>query len=726
MNQNSNEENPNDPTHSEKTPFERSRFGGSIKLPKVKSEVPVSKSDLGKGAQKLWQNKTTQINWSVLIISSAVIASFSFWVIAMPDQARSTMKLIVNWIATNLGWYYVLTMALVIFFVVWVALSKAGNLRLGPDDSRPQYGLATWAAMLFAAGVGIDLLFFSVTGPVVQYLTPPSGDAESAAALQDAVVWTMFHYGIAGWAVYALLGMAMGYFAYRWNLPLSIRAALYPLFGKRVKGALGDSISTIALIGTVFGVATTMGIGVVLLNVGFSKLFGFNEGLTLQIALVIGAVILTIAATTSGVDRGIRWISELNLWSAVAMMAFILFAGHTAFLLNGLVENIGQFLVTLPSRMFKTFAYVPDSSDWMGSWTLFFWAFWLAWGPFVGVFLARISRGRTLREFVVAAITVPVLCDFIIVSFFGNSALYEVLQGNTEFAQLAIESPEHGWYALLGMFPAPLFLIALATFSGLLFYITSANSGAMVMSNFSASIPDPSEDGPKWLRIFWAVLTAVLTISMLLAGGVITMEYATLIFALPVTVIAYLVMFSFYKALRIERAEQEGKVIRDPTITPSGGHIPERSWKQRLGQMLTFASKKEGVQYLERVIRPALDDVAAEFRGQGYDAERQNADHDETISTIDPTRPSGPLLRVSTDGVHDFYYQVAMVATPAPTFSGKMASDNDVYYRLEVTTQTGSGGYDLMGLSRQQVIDDVLEQYEAYITYIRSAREEDE
>ena len=725
-NQNSNADNPNDRTPSEKTPFERSRFGGSVKSPKVKSEIPVSKSDLGKGAQKLWQNKTTQINWSVLIISSTIIAAFSFWAIAMPDQARSTMKLAVNWIATNLGWYYVLTMALVIFFVVWVAVSKAGSLRLGPDDSRPQYGLATWAAMLFAAGVGIDLLFFSVTGPVVQYLTPPSGEPASAAALQDAVVWTMFHYGIAGWAVYALLGMAMGYFAYRWNLPLSIRAALYPLFGKRVKGPLGDAISTIALIGTVFGVATTMGIGVVLLNVGFAKLFGFNEGLTLQIALVIGAVILTIAATTSGVDRGIRWISELNLWSAVAMMAFILIAGETAFLLNGLVENIGHFLVTLPSRMFKTFAYVPDSSDWMGSWTLFFWAFWLAWGPFVGVFLARISRGRTLREFVVAAITVPVLCDFIIVSFFGNSALYEVLQGNTEFAQLAIESPEHGWYALLGMFPAPMFLIALATFSGLLFYITSANSGAMVMSNFSASIPDPSEDGPKWLRIFWAVLTAVLTISMLLAGGVITMEYATLIFALPVTVIAYLIMFSFYKALRIERAEQEGKVIRDPTITPSGGHIPERSWKQRLGQMLTFPSKKEGVQYLERVIRPALDDVAAEFRGQGYDAERQNADHDERVSTIDPTRPSGPLLRVSTDSVHDFYYQVAMVETPAPTFSGKMASDTDVYYRLEVTTQTGSGGYDLMGLSRQQVIDDVLEQYEAYVTYINSAREEDE
>ena len=718
-------------TEKTKTPFERSQFGGSQRQPKhhLDDDVPISKSDLKKGAQELSKNSKAHINWSVLIISSLVIVAFSIWAIVMPDHAHMTMGHIVDWIATNLGWYYVITMTLIIGFVVWVAFSKEGDIRLGPDDSRPQYKLGTWVAMLFAAGVGIDLLFFSVTGPVVQYLTPPTGEGANAAALQDAVVWTMFHYGIAGWAVYALLGMAMGYFAYRWDMPLSIRAALYPLLGKRVAGPVGHGISIVALVGTVFGVATTMGIGVVLLNVGFSKLFGFEEGITLQIALVVGAVALTIAATTSGVDRGIRWISELNLWSAVAMMAYILIAGQTAFLLNALVENLGQFFVTLPARMFKTFAYVPGSSEWMGGWTLFFWAFWLAWGPFVGVFLARISRGRTLREFVIAAITVPVLCDFIIVSFFGNSALYEVLQGNTAFAELAVQSPERGWYALLETFPGATFLIALATFSGLLFYITSANSGAMVMSNFSASIPDPSKDGPKWLRIFWAVLTAVLTISMLLAGGVITMEYATLIFALPVTIIAYLVMFSFYKALRIERAEREGKVLRRPSIAPSGGHIPERSWTQRLGRMLTYPSKRESVRFLERIVRPALDDVANEFRRQGYDVERINADHDSNAATIDSNgmpAPTGPLLRLSTSATDDFYYQVSMVETPAPTFSGKMATDTDVYYRLEVTTQTGSGGYDLTGLTKQQVIDDVLEQYEAYLTFLTTPMETDE
>lgn len=315
----------------------------------------------------------------------------------------------------------------------------------------------------------------------------------------------------------------------------------------------------------------------------------------------------------------------------------------------------------------------------------------------------------------IAAITVPVLCDFIIVSFFGNSALFQVLQGNTTFAALAVESPEQGWYALLAMFPGSSFLIVLATLSGLLFYLTSANSGAMVMSNFSASIPDPSQDDPKWLRIFWAVLTAVLTVAMLLAGGVTAMEYATLIFALPVTIIAYLVMASFYKALRMERAEREGQVLRRPSLAPSGGHLPERSWKQRLGHLLSFPSRREATQFLERTVRPALDDVATEFRNQGYEVERSAVTGADGVEA--------PLLRVSMDALRAFHYQVAMVEAPVPTFSGKMARETDVYYRLEVFTQTGSGGYDLMGLTRQQVIDDVLERYEAHLAFLTFSAE---
>ncbi|GAA4282535.1 choline BCCT transporter BetT [Brevibacterium daeguense] len=698
-------------------PISRDRLGGTERkrpgADRERGRPPVSSTELLRGPEELNADRSgPRVNWRVFLISSLVIIAFSVWAMVTPDSAATTMKSVVGWIAQNLGWYYVLTVTIVIVFVLWVALSKEGTVRLGPDHSRPQYKLFTWVAMLFAAGVGIDMLFYSVTGPITQYISPPTADPQSAEAAQDAVIWTMFHYGVAGWSMYALLGMAMGYFAYRWGMPLSIRAALYPLLGKRVKGATGDAIDIITLVGTVFGVATSMGIGVVLLNVGFSWLFGLPQGLALQIALVLVAVVMTIAACTSGVDRGIRVISELNLWSAGAMMLYILVTGQTSFLLNTLVENIGRFVWSLPDRTLQTMGYQPEGAEWMAGWTLFFWAFWLAWGPFVGLFLARISRGRTLREFVIAAITAPVLCDFIIVSLFGNSALREVLDGNTEFAELAMESPEQGWYALLEMFPGAAFLIGLATLSGLLFYLTSANSGAMVMSNFSSWIPDPGQDGPKWLRIFWAILTAVLTIAMLVAGGVTTMEYATLIFALPVTVIAYLVMASFSKVLRMERAEREGRELRRSSTAVHGGPVPEKTWRQRLANLRSYPTQKAVGQFVGRVIRPALEEVTREFIAQGYQAELKALANPETGVTEQ-------TFLVDMDDQRSFQYQVAAVEAPVPMFGGRMSRETDVYYRLEVFTHTGSEGYDLMGLSKQQVISGVLDRFEAHLGFLK-------
>ena len=299
--------------------IERSRVGESARHKSLEADEkrpPITSSELSRGPSELTDTSKSRVNWRVFIISAGIILSFSVWAMIMPVGAKSTMHAMVAWISTNLGWYYVLTITLVVLFVLWVALSKEGSVRLGPDHSRPQYNLFTWIAMLFAAGVGIDMLFYSVTGPITQYVSPPSGTSESAVAAQDAVIWTMFHYGIAGWSIYALLGMAMGYFAFRWGMPLSIRAVLYPLLGKRVRGATGDVIDIFALVGTVFGVATSMGIGVVLLDVGFAWLFGLQEGLALQISLVVVAVVMTVVACTSGVDKGIRVISELNLWAA--------------------------------------------------------------------------------------------------------------------------------------------------------------------------------------------------------------------------------------------------------------------------------------------------------------------------------------------------------------------------------------------------------------------------
>lgn len=701
----------------QRTPLDRQRLGGTDRdqqreTKREQKRAPVSSAELSAGYTALTQDRGPRVNWVVFLIAAAAILAFSVFAMAAPDGTRETMHGIVLWIAENLGWYYVLTVTLVIGFVLWVAFSKEGSVRLGPDHSRPEYKFFTWLAMLFAAGVGIDMLFYSVTGPITQFIHPIDGDPRSLEAAEESVVWTMFHYGVAGWSMYSLIGMALGYFAYRWGMPLSIRAALYPLLGKRVRGATGDVIDIFALVGTVFGVATSMGIGVVLLSVGFSTLFGIPDGLGLQIALIIVAVVLTIAACTSGVDRGIRIISELNIWSAAAMLVYILIFGQTAFLMNGIVQNIGRFIFTLPERTLQTMGYNPDGAEWMGSWTLFFWAFWLAWGPFVGLFLARISRGRTLREFVLAAITAPVLCDFFIVTIFGNSALHEVMvNGNEEFARLAMDSPEQGWYALLQMFPGATFLIGLATLSGLLFYLTSANSGAMVMSNYSSTIPDPADDGPKWLRIFWAVLTAILTIAMLVAGGVTTMEYATLIFALPVTIVAYLVMASFTKALRMEKADREGRELRRSNTAASGGHAPERSWRQRLANLRSYPSKRQVAEFVTSTVQPALSDVSREFEKQGYAstmAVNELAEHGIPSSSIE----------VDMGDHRPFRYEVAAVETNVPMVGARMGQNPERYFRLEVFTQTGSEGYDLMGVTRQQIIDDVLDRFESHLGFL--------
>jgi choline/glycine/proline betaine transport protein len=354
----------------------------------------------------------------------------------------------------------------------------------------------------------------------------------------------------------------------------------------------------------------------------------------------------------------------------------------------------------------------------MGAWTLFFWAFWLAWGPFVALFLARISRGRTLREFVIAAITVPVLCDFLVVSIFGNSAMHEVLGGNTAFAQLAMDNPQQGWYALLGTFPGAAILIGLATLAGVLFYITSANSGAMMMSNFSSTIPDPSQDGPKWLRVFWALVTGLLVIAMLVAGGVTTMEYATLIFALPVTIIAWLVMASFTKALRVERAQLEGRVLRRSSMAVTNGHTADHTWRHRLRGMWSYPSKKQAAQFMEDTVHPALTELVAEFIEQGHQASLDI----EPNAEIDIP---GYTLVVGIPDHSDFVYQVQAVEAPVPVFGGRMFPETDAYYRVEVFTQTGSKGYDLMGVTHDQVIEDVLARYEShlgFLTYLEQAQ----
>ena len=264
-----------------------------------------------------------------------------------------------GWVSKTFGWYYLLAATLYIVFVVCIACSRFGSVKLGPEQSKPEFSLLSWAAMLFAAGIGIDLMFFSVAEPVTQYMQPPEGAGQTIEAARQAMVWTLFHYGLTGWSMYALMGMALGYFSYRYNLPLTIRSALYPIFGKRINGPIGHSVDIAAVIGTIFGIATTLGIGVVQLNYGLSVLFDIPDSLAAKAALIALSVIIATISVTSGVDKGIRVLSELNVALALGLILFVLFMGDTSFLLNALVLNVGDYVNRFMGMTLNSFASRP-------------------------------------------------------------------------------------------------------------------------------------------------------------------------------------------------------------------------------------------------------------------------------------------------------------------------------------------------------------------------------
>ena len=663
------------------------------------------------------------VNWPVFLGTSGIIVAFVLFAGIWPDTAETVIFGSMDWVATNFGWYYVLTATLVVVFVLLVAFSKVGGTKMGPDHSLPKYNLFTWAAMLFAAGIGVDLMFFGISGPATNFLTPPDVPAGSEEAARMAPIWTIFHYGIPGWAMYALMGMAFGLFAYRYHLPLSIRSALAPIFGRRIHGAVGHVAEIGATIGTIFGISVSLGIGVVFLNFGLSALFDIPNSIGVQVALMALAVFITVMSTVSGVDKGIRRLSELNVLMALVLMLWVLFSGQTHHLLNALVQNVGDFFSRFPGMMMNTFAYNDGTADypadqWMADWTLFFWAWWIAWAPFVSLFLARISRGRTLRQFVVGVLLIPFSFILLWVSIFGNAALS--FFGDADFLDLAVNEPESGFFNLLEQYPGATFTVSLALLTGLFFYVTSADSGSLVMANMTSKASTAESDGPPWLRIVWAVITGALTLVMLFIDGVYTLQAATVMVGLPLSVMVYLMMFSLWKVLRIELTSLESRQATLPSLLTSRVREAEGSdrgsWRQRLQHRMTYATAEQATTFIETVATPAVEEVAAELEDLGADVVCQRGAHpDSGIPFVD--------LVVSFPDAEDFKYQTYPVAYSTPSFAANLAAVRDTYYRVEIFSVLGSRGRDIMGSSKAQVIADVLDSYDAHIMYLTMSTE---
>ncbi len=648
------------------------------------------------------------IDKPVFFASVITVALLVIVATVMPEATGAVFSTLQSAITEYASWYYVLVVAIILISVLFFGFSRLGDIKLGPDHSTPDYSRSSWFAMLFSAGMGIGLMFFGVAEPVMHFLAPPTGDPGTVEAAKEAIRLTFFHWGLHGWAIYAIVALVLAYFAYRHNLPLTLRSALYPIIGDKIYGPIGSIVDTFAIVATICGVATSLGFGALQINSGLNYLTGLSISTGVQIVIVIVTMLLATLSLVMGLDAGIKRLSELNMGLAVILLVGVLVAGPTVLLLQMLMQNIGGYLSDLVTKTFNLYAYNP--TDWLGGWTIFYWGWWLSWSPFVGLFIARISRGRTIREFVLGAMFVPCGFTLLWMSIFGNSGIELILhQGQTLFGAAVQENQAVALFKFLEYLPGAKVISGLAIVMVVVFFVTSADSGAMVLNMLSSHGRD---DTPRLQRVLWTGIITVMTIALLLSGGLGALQTAAIASALPFSVALLAAIFGFAKALHLDKAKRDMALldVTMPAVSNRG------EWKKRLELLLQYPSENSIQRFQRESVFPALRDFGRELENYGL-----------TYTLTDQIDEEGrAAIEVDHGGEMNFIYEVQCRAQVIPTDeSGELIDPNadaEVYYRAEVHLTEGGQDYDVMGWSRDQVVTDIVNQYEHHVHFLQSLR----
>jgi choline/glycine/proline betaine transport protein len=625
-----------------------------------------------------------------------------------PNTAQSLFGIIQTWIVINASWFYILAVALILLLSMYCMISRLGDIKLGPDHSEPDYSNTTWFAMLFCAGMGIGLMFFGVAEPLMHTIEPPTGIPGTTAAAREAMRITFFHWGLHAWAIYALVALILAFFAFRHGLPLTLRSALYPLIGERIHGPIGHAVDIFAIIGTVFGIATSLGFGVLQINSGLHHLWpSVPVGVFTQIILIIITTAMATLSAASGLDKGVRRLSELNMILAVVLMLYVFCMGPTVFLLQAYVENTGAYLSDIVNKTFNLYAY--DPTDWLGGWTLFYWGWWLSWSPFVGMFIARVSRGRTIREFIAGVIFLPAGFTFLWMTVFGDSAIHLYLnEGLTSLADTVQADNSLALFAFLEQLPLASITSAVAVFMVIIFFVTSADSGALVVDMLASGGQD---NAPVWQRIFWSVVTGAVAIVLLMADGLKALQTATIASALPFAAILLAAGWGLLRALQIDLTKRGTRF--QTYLSPRPGGTAE-SWRQRLTTMVSFPSKMDVRRFIDETVKPAAHEVSEELRKRQYEVLVTESDDDCV------------RLEVMHGEEVDFVYEVRARSYVQPAFNmldtEEKEKEERKYYRAEIHLKEGGQNYDIMGWSRSAVIGDVLDQYERHLHFLHLVR----
>ncbi len=507
------------------------------------------------------------------LAAKGMVLVFVVFSVAFLDHAGALYSETRAWIEASLNWYYVLTVCGAVFVCLFLMCSRHGRVRLGDDDARPEFSNFSWLAMLFSAGIGIGLLFFSIAEPLsyfdnsasAGYPNNPHADRAGNLGLnlqraEHAVRVTYFHWGIHGWAVYVFAGLCLAWFGFRKNLPLTFRSALHPVLGDRIYGPIGHLVDLLAVFGTVFGTATSLGLGVTQMGAGLNALFDADPGVATQIGLIAAISTVATLSAVSGIGRGIRIISEWNIYLTAVLLGFFLFCGPSEWLLGFLATTAGDYLWAAIPMGFWT-AAEADTADWQSAWTIFYWGWWISWAPFVGMFIARISRGRTLREFVAGALFVPTAMGIIWIGLLGGNALHAELfaEGGPGTAGLMglvrdgnLEAALYSTIAAMsGLSWLTWGISALATFLLATWFITSCDSGTLVITTMLSMGDDHP---PRRFRVVWGLGMGLVAAVLLLAGGLHALQTASVVAALPVSVVLLFMMYGLLKSLSEEPA----------------------------------------------------------------------------------------------------------------------------------------------------------------------------
>jgi glycine betaine transporter len=488
---------------------------------------------------------------SVFYISAGILLLMVLFGVFMPDALESVTANIQTFITNSFGWYYLILVSLIVIICLYFLISPLGRIRLGRQDERPEFSTMSWYAMLFSAGMGIGLVFWGTAEPISHYMvsTPTGVEPGTDQAVRDSLRYTFFHWGIHAWAIYGIVALVLAYFNFRHGKPGLISATLEPVLGNRVNGSAGKIVDVISVVATVIGVATTLGFGAVQINGGLSYLYGIPSTFLVQLLIVLVVTVLFMLSAWSGLGKGIKILSNVNMLLAGILLLFMLFLGPTQFILNIFTNTIGTYLQSLPSMSFRLSPLNEEVRSWINGWTIFYWAWWIAWAPFVGIFIARVSKGRTIREFVFGVLLVPAIIGFLWFSTFGGSAIMLEHEGVANISGLATEESLFG---VLANYPLSSVTSILAIILIGTFFITSADSGTFVLGMMTTN--GSLTPGNK-IKFTWGIMLAAISLVLLYSGGLQALQNTMIVAALPFSIIMGLMAYSLIKALSKEAKE---------------------------------------------------------------------------------------------------------------------------------------------------------------------------